>query len=67
MNHYRNVPTTGLSAEDNALNSLQSRLILCQKVAQRLPNFVALDFVELGGAGDFIVDLNGKWVEAVNE
>ncbi len=67
MNHYRNVPTTGLSAKDNTLTNLQSRLIECQKVAERLPNYVALDFVELGGAGDFIVDLNGQWVAAANE
>jgi hypothetical protein len=50
MNHFRDVAAMPLAAHDNGYSQLIDRLgNYCLPAAKRKPNYVAVDFVELGG------------------
>ena len=60
MNHFRNTPVTFTTAWDNKVSNLQDRLEKCRTAAGRLPNYVALDFIELGSGKAFVDQLNTR-------
>lgn len=62
MNHFRNTPTAGMSARDNNFDHLQERWNdYCQPATgKERPTWLALDFVELGAADEFIAWLDPK-------
>lgn len=51
MNHFRRTPTPAGSTIDNQFNKLNSRVFdKCLSAAGKLPNYVAVDYYELGDA-----------------
>jgi chitinase len=60
MNHFRNTPVSFTAAFDNKVSNLQDRLEKCRTAAGRLPNYVALDFIELGSGKAFVDELNTR-------
>ncbi len=64
MNHFRNVPTTFTAAFDNGIARLNLRWDnYCEPAAGRLPNYLAVDFYELGSADVFVENKNQEWSE----
>jgi len=59
MNHYRNTPTVITAAIDNRYENLAERMNgYCVPAAQRKPNFIAVDFYEVGDAAGIAVEVD---------
>ncbi|HEV7700464.1 MAG TPA: hypothetical protein VGO43_09585 [Pyrinomonadaceae bacterium] len=58
MNHFRNTPVVLAAAFDNQANKLTERLGICKTAVGRLPNYLALDFIEVGSGKAFVDELN---------
>lgn len=65
MNHFRDVPSTPTATFDNKESNLKDRQNRCQTAAGRLPNFIALDFVELGSGKALVDSINAEWEKLV--
>jgi chitinase len=63
MNQFHGVPLRSHAAKDNTFDALRERYRdYCQPVAKRKPNFVAVDFHEVGDVHDFV-----EWLQAQPE
>lgn len=61
MNHFRDTPEIINSDRDNRNGSLWKRVDdECLKAARRVPNYIALDYVDQGSGREAVIDLNEK-------
>ena len=60
LNHFLTRPTAGvdLAQQANSAAILKPRLDGCQKLAMRFPNFVAVDFYEIGDTTSLLREFN---------
>ncbi len=57
LSHFRDVPSTGTAYDDNE-GSLPTKVNNCIRAAGRYPNFVAIDFFEIGKGAKVVEELN---------
>ena len=68
LNHFLTRPTAGvgLAAQANSPAILKPRLDGCEKATMRFPNYVAVDFYELGDTASLLREFNRNAMRARN-